>query len=218
MSKKIGCLHAHYSNIDYIEQALTAYDVEFVHFVDPGLMFRYTSDENFTEADAHQHVKEQIEWMSKCDVDAILLTCTNYIALLREEELSLSIPIIKIDEPYFAYLCQQQEPQLILFTNPATVEGTIKRLDEYAKRQQKVIDYRVVVIEDTFDLMMKGLQKEYSEAISNYLEEVIQSKEKTISVAQLSMVRAAEQVSCGIINPLQTLVSALVEQLSLKKK
>ena len=218
MSKKIGCLHAHYSNIDYIEQALTAYDVEFVHFVDPGLMFRYTSDENFTEADAHQHVKEQIEWMSKCDVDAILLTCTNYIALLREEELSLSIPIIKIDEPYFAHLCQQQEPQLILFTNPATVEGTIKRLDEYAKRQQKVIDYRVVVIEDTFDLMMKGLQKEYSEAISNYLEEVIQSKEKTISVAQLSMVRAAEQVSCGIINPLQTLVSALVERLSLKKK
>ena len=218
MSKKIGCLHAHYSNIDYIEQALTAYDVEFVHFVDPGLMFRYTSDENFTEADAHQHVKEQIEWMSKCDVDAILLTCTNYIALLREEELSLSIPIIKIDEPYFAYLCQQPEPQLVLFTNPATVEGTIQRLDEYAKQQQKVIEYNVVVIENTFDLMMKGLQRDYNKAISNYLEEVIQDKEKTISVAQLSMVRAAEQVSSSIIHPLQTLVLALVEQLSLKKK
>ena len=59
-------------------------------------------------------VKEQIEWMISCDVDAILITCTNYIALLEDETLfDPSIPIIKIDEPYFESICKQQ-PQFIL--------------------------------------------------------------------------------------------------------
>jgi hypothetical protein len=38
VKKRIGCLHAHYSNIEYIEEAFSAYEVEFIHFVDPGLV------------------------------------------------------------------------------------------------------------------------------------------------------------------------------------
>ena len=86
MRKRLGCLHAHYSNIEYIEDALSLYDVELIHFVDPALMYRVTSDENFKVADAQKKVKEQIEWIAQYNVDAILITCTNYIALLPEEE------------------------------------------------------------------------------------------------------------------------------------
>lgn len=32
--KKIGCLHAHYSNIEYIQKAIASNDLELVHFVD----------------------------------------------------------------------------------------------------------------------------------------------------------------------------------------
>jgi hypothetical protein len=37
MMKKLGCLHAHHANIAYVDQALQPYDVEVIHFVDPGL-------------------------------------------------------------------------------------------------------------------------------------------------------------------------------------
>lgn len=107
MRKRLGCLHAHYSNIEYIENAFSPFNIELIHFVDPALMYRVTSDENFQESDAQIKVKDQIEWIAQCNVDAILITCTNYISILKEDELSISVPIIKIDEPFFDYICNK---------------------------------------------------------------------------------------------------------------
>ena len=207
LRKRLGCLHAHYSNIEYIENALSSYDIELIHFVDPAVMYRVTTDENFQGSDAQNKVKEQIEWIAQCNVDAILITCTNYIAILQEDQLSISVPIIKIDEPYFDYICNIQQPQTILFTNPATVEGTLQRLHDYAKKHQKSLDIEVIVISHTFDLLMKGLKEEYNQEIVKFLNQIIKDEKKVISVAQLSMVEASQQVeyetSKTIINPLK---------------
>jgi hypothetical protein len=222
MRKRLGCLHAHYSNIEYIEKALFPFNIELIHFVDPALMYRVTSDENFQESDAQNKVKEQIEWIAQCNIDAILITCTNYIAILQEDQLLLSVPIIKIDEPFFDYICNIQQPQTILFTNPATVEGTVERLKHYADNHHKSLDLEVIVINNTFDLIMQGLKEEYNQEISKFLNQIIKKEKKVISVAQLSMVEASQQVeyktSKTIINPLNTLVSSIVNQLELEKK
>lgn len=77
-------------------------------------MYRVTSNENFLESNAQLKVKEQIEWIAQCNVDAILITCTNYIAILQEDQLSTSVPIIKVDEPFFDYISNIQQPQTIL--------------------------------------------------------------------------------------------------------
>jgi glutamate racemase len=215
LKKKIGCLHAHYSNIDYIETAFAAYDIELTHFVDPGLMQRVTSDPNFTEAEAERKVKDQVEWVIQTGVDAVLITCTNYIALLKEE--TLNVPIIKIDEPYFEAICKMDEPQTVLFTNPNTVSGTMTRLQHYAQCHQKRLDIEVVVIENSFELFMSGRNEEYNREVANALKK--QNQQRIVSVAQLSMVAAAQQVereaSMTIINPLDTLVSSMVNQLRL---
>jgi hypothetical protein len=71
--------------IEYIENALSPYNIELIHFVDPALMYRVTSNENFQESGAQLKVNEQIEWIAQCNVDAILITCTNYIAILQQE-------------------------------------------------------------------------------------------------------------------------------------
>jgi aspartate/glutamate racemase len=222
LRKKLGCLHAHYSNIEYIENALSPYNIELIHFVDPALMYRVTSDENFQESDAQNKVKEQIEWIAKCNVDAILITCTNYIAILKEDQLSISVPIIKIDEPFFDSICNIQQPQTILFTNPATVKGTVERIKHYANNHQKSLDLEVIVLNNTFDLIMQGLKEEYNQEISNFLNQIIKDEKKVISVAQLSMVDASQHVEDKtfktIINPLNTLVSSIVNQLELEKK
>lgn len=219
---KLACLHAHYSNIEYIENALFHYDVELVHFVDPGLMNRLTYDEIFQKVEAQLKVKEQIEWIAKGNVDAILITCTNYIALLNEDLISIPIPIIKIDEPFFEAICRIEDPQVILFTNPATVDGTMERLYQYAKSNEKTINVEVKVIQNTFEIIMQGLKEKYNKEVSNYLNKIIQGEKKVISVAQLSMVDAAQLVeletSKTIINPLKTLASSIKDQLKLKNK
>lgn len=213
MKKRIGCLHAHYSNIEYIEIALSAYNVELSHFVDPGLMNRVMSDSDFTEADAKRKVKEQVEWMVQTGVDAVLITCTNYIALLGE--LATDVPIIKIDEPYFEALCQIDQPQTIVFTNPDTVPGTMNRLQHYANSKQKTLDIEVQVIENTFALIMSGKKEQYQSEVVNFLKNY---QHRVVSVAQLSMVGAAQQVeretSQTIINPLNALVTSMVKQLN----
>jgi glutamate racemase len=217
MKKRIGCLHAHYSNIDYIEIALSAYDVELSHFVDPGLMVRVMTDPDFTESDAKRKVKEQVEWVVRSGVDAVLITCTNYIALLGE--LATNVPIIKMDEPYFEALCQIDQPQTIVFTNPDTVPGTMDRLQQYAKSKQITLEIEVQVIENTFELIMSGKKAEYEKEVANFLKK---HQKRVVSVAQLSMVGAAQQVerenSQTIINPLHTLVTSMVKQLNLKAK
>lgn len=222
MKKRLGCLHAHYSNIEYIERAFSSYDIEYLHFVDPGLMERISSDENFKEMKAQMKVKEQLEWMATCNVDAILLTCTNYIATLQDAQLSISVPIIKIDEPYFDYISNSAEPQVLLFTNPATVKGTMERLKQYAIDHQKSLDIKVMIINNTFELIMQGLKKEYDQEITRFLNRKMNDEKGVISVAQLSMVDAAIQVtaqtSVKIINPLDLLVSKLVTQLALETK
>jgi hypothetical protein len=222
LRKRLGCLHAHYSNIEYIANALSSYEIELIHFVDPGLMYQVTYDENLQQNEAQRKVKEQIQWIARCNVDAILITCTNYIAILQEDQLSISVPIIKIDEPYFDSICDIQGPQTILFTNPSTVEGTLERLNSYANNHQKSLNLEVIVINNTFELIMQGQNEEYTFEIAKFLNQIMKEEKKVISVAQLSMVDASQQVenrtSKIIINPLNTLVSSIVNQLVLEKK
>lgn len=210
MIKKIGCLHAHHSNIGYIENSFSPFNIELLHFVDPALMYRVNSDNSFRTLDAQKKVKEQLEWIEQCHVDAILITCTNYIAILPEDSLPITVPIIRIDEPYFETICKVQQPQIIVFTNPATVDGTMKRLYEYANKYKKSLDLEVVVLENTFHLIMSGLNEEYNHEIYRFLEQEIKKEQKCISVAQLSMVDAARKLehdsSKMIINPLDSLV------------
>ncbi|PGT82772.1 hypothetical protein [Bacillus sp. AFS040349] len=215
--KKIGCIHAHYSNIDYLEKAFLTSDIEFLHFVDPGLMHCLQAGNSLSREEAQEKVREQIAWVAKCQVDAILISCTNYIALLEEAVLPTTVPIIKIDEPFFESICQIQEPQTIVFSNPATVEGTMSRLYQYASAQQKLIDLEVVVVENSFNLIMNGLKEEYNQKVVDCLEQ-LKEKNRVISVAQLSMVEAAKQVedraSIGIINPLKTLKTLINNDLN----
>ncbi|MGG5252244.1 hypothetical protein ACQYAD_01705 [Neobacillus sp. SM06] len=222
MRKRVGCLHAHYSNIEYIENVFSPFDVELIHFVDPGLMYQVMHNENVKKADAQSKVKEQIEWIAQCHVEAILITCTNYIVILQEVQLSISVPIIKIDEPFFEQICTIQKPQIILFSNPATVEGTMERLYHFARDNNKSLDIEIMILNNTFELIMQGRKKEYNQEITKFLNNIIEKEDKVISVAQLSMVEASRQVekttSMAIINPLHTLVSSIVNRFDLQKK
>lgn len=214
MAKKIGCLHAHHSNIPYVQLALGAQELELSHFVDPGLIARMAADPGFDVRQARDKVREQLEWIARTNVDAVLITCTNYIALLDEEQPSFGVPIIKLDEPFFAEACAADGPQTLLFTNPATVEGTMRRLRAHASARGKPLDAEARVIDGTFELIMRGDGETYKREVSRYIRELLASdRGKSVSVAQLSMVDAAEAVEretgARIGNPLRPLAEAV---------
>ncbi len=215
---RLGCLHMHHSNIAYIDGIVDLERVELLHFVDPGLMRRIGADAGFDSDRAGQQVRRQLDWMAACGLDAILITCTNYIAMLPEEPLGLTIPVIKIDEPFFAHLLRQPSPHLLLFTNPATVEGTMRRLHDHARQTGQRPDIEVEIIPGTFDLVMAGRTEEYAAAISSRLRDLAHSgRYRSISVGQLSMADSAQRVAAEtgvpVGNPLQPLRDHLGREL-----
>ena len=212
MSRKprLGCLHAHHSNIEYIENIIPHDTLEAVHFVEPGLLRRIGSDAGFTMEDAAAQVRKQLDWMTACEVDALLITCTNYIAAMPDEPGQHNIPIIKIDEPFFAYLLQQPPRHLLLFSNPDTVSGTMRRLQEFAASQGAQPEIEVEIVPNSFNLFLTGQTEAYNRAVAERLRELVRLNRATsLSVGQLSMVDAAQRVAGetghAIGDPLQPL-------------
>ena len=215
---RLGCLHMHHSNIPYIDGIVTPDCVELLHFVDPGLMRRIRPDPRFSSDQAEQQVRRQLAWMADCGLDAILITCTNYIAMLPDEPLDLAIPLIKIDEPFFADLLRQPSPHLLLFTNPATVEGTMRRFHDYAHRAGHQPQVETEVMPGTFELVMAGKTEEYAAAVAGQLRDLVQSgRYEAISVGQLSMadsaLRVTTETQVPIGNPLDSLRLHLAHEL-----
>ncbi|SFB49135.1 hypothetical protein SAMN05216312_11028 [Cohnella sp. OV330] len=222
MKLKIACLHAHESNIAYIDGLRVPDGLSWAHYVDPGLIARMGADESFTEDHARAHVVRQLEWMAKAGADAILITCTNYIALLDESQLAVKLPILKIDEPFFEEICRRTGPQALLFTNPATVAGTMSRLYDYAERGNRGRpQIETVVLPEAFGLIMRGEKGAYQDVVQAELDRLLDAEPaRPVSVAQLSMVDAAEQAEAarGVtighpLRPLASVVEALAREL-----
>lgn len=218
MTVTIGCYHAHHSNIDIIQQALAPYDVELLHFVDPGLDRRKT-DPLFSLEKSRHKIKETLDWVAASRVDAILVTCTFFTAYMPEE-LDYGIPVIKIDDPLFDSICESERPPLLVFTNPATVQGTLDRLIRHAMRRGKQLDLQSHTLENTFDLLMQGKKAAYAALVAEGLSRLTEEQsDREVWAAQLSMVQAAEEAERAnevrVGNPLKALVEHLAERLQL---
>jgi hypothetical protein len=149
-----------------------------------------------------------------------LITCTFFTANIEEDTLAYSIPIIKIDDPLFHSICEKDEPQILVFTNPNTVEGTMNQLINFAAKQKKNIQVEPYLLENTFNLVMEGKKEEYIESVSNGLNRLISNHpDKIISAAQLSMVPSAENIESKtdtyVGNHLKSLSNYLEELLKL---
>jgi hypothetical protein len=226
----IGCFHAHYSNIALIEETLAPYEVELVHYVDPGLD-RLKHDADFSEVVIHEKVAQTLQWIAECHADAILVTCTLFATVLEQEAIQVPVPVIGIDDPLLQEMRRVPGDYIISFTNPATIEGTMARLNQalqqedengqlhVAKRSQTV----AVCIPGTFELIMRGDQKGYLEAVREGLQQIAeQYPGKRLVAAQLSMAPAAAQVTIdtgiAIHSPLALLATYLEKNLGVTRQ
>ncbi len=221
--KRLGCLHAHHGNIGYLDGLLSGYEAEASHFVDPALVRRIGVDPNFAAERAQQRVRDQLEWIAESGVDGIVITCTAYSAAMPpESELGIAIPIITIDEPFFAAVCRATGPQMLLFTNPGTVAATMGRLTAYAETAPASLNASSELIPAAFDLFMSGRQAEHDDLLTARLGERIEREATgTLFAAQLSMTAAAKRAGSEtgkpLTGPLDTLEAAIVQRIGLHK-
>ena len=220
--KRIGCFHAHYSNIEQIDNALSDYDVECIHFVDPGLD-RVKNDPDFTREQAERKVLDTLNWIAHSHVDAILVTCTFYAAMIRDEIHRFPVPVVKIDEPLFQDLLKEGGPVILVFTNPNTVEGSLARLRRYYEVHGADLDAETRTLPGTFELIMQGRKEQYVEQVTSGLIGIAREQPgKTLVAAQLSMVpaarKAAEATGTAIGNAAVSLTEYLRSLLSLEPK
>ncbi|WP_413028966.1 hypothetical protein [Paenibacillus taichungensis] len=226
----IGCFHAHYSNIVLIEEALAPYEVELVHYVDPGLD-RLKHDADFTEAVTHEKVSQTLQWIAHCHADAILVTCTLFAAVLEQEVQNVPVPVVGIDDPLLQEMQQNPGEYILAFTNPATIEGTMARVnlalqqddeDEQRNRSEGV-EIEAVLIPGTFELIMRGDKEGYLSAVSTGLQQLAeQYPDNTVVAAQLSMAPAAVRVTSdtgmAIYSPLASLAAYLEKKLNIVRR
>lgn len=221
---RIACLHGHYTNIPLISEAFAAYDVELTHFVDPGLLLQNSGEATRPQEHSHAKLLDHLSWMHSCSADAIVITCTQYAALLTEEdEAELDSPVFTIDGPFFHQLAQSSAPQVLLFSNPATVTPTMERLTQCARSTGYQPEIEIRIVENAFTLLMENKHEAYKDAVMEGLHLLHQTHpEHYLAVAQLSMVPVANQFSSEtgriVVHPLHSLTSQMVETLHLQTK
>lgn len=224
MMMTIGCFHAHYSNIALIEETLAPYEVELVHYVDPGLD-RLKHDADFTEAVTHEKVSQTLQWIAHCHADAILVTCTLFAAVLEQEAQHVPVPVIGIDDTLLQEIQQNPGEYILAFTNPATIEGTMARVNlalQQDDKDEQRNGIEAVLIPGTFELIMRGDKESYLAAVSTGLQQLAeQYPDSTVVASQLSMAPAAARVTSGtgllIYSPLASLAAYLEKKLRLKR-
>lgn len=206
--KRVACLHVHHGNIPYLDEALASLGAVGVHYVDPGLLARITGDATFSDADGRTRAADQLVWMAAAGADALVVTCTAYAALV-EADLQIGVPVLVIDEPLFEQICSADAPRRLFFTNPATVEPTMARLNEFAAARGVTTEFEAELIPDAFELFVSGRPAEHDDLLADRLASHAGAGTAGSSFAmQLSMTAAARRVG-GIANPLDSLTRAL---------
>ena len=200
---KIICLHAAASNIEAVDGVLRDAGFTVEHVVDTMLLEMIRGGEPVERQ--LNYVARRLQELIKNKPEYIFITCTNYIVLLDQIEVSSDVPILKIDELLFDMVANVEAPIKLFFTNEQTVVGTMERLMRYVGRPLKV---DVVVVPRVFEMYIAGDKIGHDAELSRVLAGL--SAECTggevLAVAQLSMAGVAEAFSeasgLRIISPL----------------
>jgi len=217
MLKTIGFLHAHHSNAGFFEAAASG-PVRFIHFAEPGIAERLANDPAFDNRHARAKLSELIHWIADCGAETLLVTCTEYCALLPDSD-SFRIPVLRLDELFFGSLHAAGRPVHLLFTNPGTVEPTMAALRRWHTDRNLEPDVACSLIPDAFLLLMNGKRDAYLERLTVGIRRAAEElsgddKKRMLAVAQLSMSGAGQaferETGIPVLDPLQAALDALL--------
>lgn len=166
----IICIHAHESNRQWIEQTLPNEKIQHIildHLIEESNDFK-----------VKKQVLLHLNTLRNKETSCFISTCSYFSAHLPE---AYDLPIIALDTLLFQTICQEPKLQLV-FTNAATVKGTLERYGKYKDSNQKLT---VHIIPNAFEKIMAGEIDLYKKLVQEGMGKL--DSEIPIAVGQLSM-------------------------------
>ena len=208
MRPRMICLHASEANVEIIDREMKEMPFDIKHEVDTHLLSMIRSKQPLELQKAY--VVEQLNKLMLQEPALLFVTCTNYVALIDEINVTTHIPILKIDEILYEQLKGIHNPIKMLFTNKETIRGTMQRFRQFVSED---IEVEVLHIPDVFDWYLAGDTLRHDQKVLMTLLE-LDAYENTVVVAQLSMSRIASIYSKLSGNEVLSPVTALKEYMN----
>ncbi|MCD5002469.1 hypothetical protein IV487_08340 [Enterococcus saccharolyticus] len=197
---KIICLHASSYNIALVDEGMRGINIEVDHVVDQQLLHLIQREESEQQ---YTYIHQKLQQLIAKKPDAILITCTNYIALLEQRPLISEVPLLMIDEMLFKQLPKTRQTLTVLFTNKQIVTGTLQRLRKFCPWVKQI---EIMVIDNVFSWYLAG---EITKHDARIYETLLSLGNGQLMAAQLSMSRAVERYNQQhqqlVIHPLEAI-------------
>lgn len=175
MRQLIG-IHAHNSNISYMEALFNEDEIVKKH-----LVIKPQMDLDDQRKKLMALIKEELT----SEVVGFMITCTVYASLIEASDID-GVPIWKIEDPIIQAIIQDDHQKILFFSNPDTVALTMAKVEAAYQTKDKASDYQVLLIPHSFPLIMSGQQLAYEEVIKEAIAPFIQGK-CSVYLMQLSM-------------------------------
>lgn len=208
MRPRMICLHASEANIEIIDREMKEMPFDIKHEVDTHLLSMIRTKQPLELQKAY--VVEELNKLTLQEPALLFVTCTNYVTLLDEINVTMQFPILKIDEILYEQLKDIHNPIKMLFTNKETIRGTMQRFRQFVSQD---VEVEVLHIPDVFDWYLAGDTLRHDQKVLTTLLE-LDAYENTVVVAQLSMSRIASIYSKLSGNEVLSPVTALKEYMN----
>ncbi|MGX7262948.1 hypothetical protein [Enterococcus crotali] len=197
--KKMICIHAHASNIPYLIQVFQNHqDIHLAHYVLTDFL------ENFTTENITEFIEEKVTE----DVTNVIITCTMYSNLLQQDFIK-EVPILRVEDPLVAHIVANSNKKKLIFSNPKTVEQSMKKVETVYSEQKRTTDYDIFIVPNAFDLIMRDQKEAYQRTLIDYLQENNRLFTGDIYLMQFSMAIVSNKQIDDLQQPIFTILDTL---------
>lgn len=140
-------------------------------------------------ADGISRLKEHISAAVDIGAAAVLVTCSTVSPFI--DEIPHPVPVLKIDEVMIEQAVAQGQRIAVLATNPATLEPTRSALEAQAKKMNRQVEVRMVLVEGAFPAYLSGEMGEHDRLVCAAVQDAAHDADRIV-LAQASMARVLD--------------------------
>jgi aspartate/glutamate racemase len=191
MKKKLFLVHTVNSFMDMIYEpfgvpfAEANEDIEIYNIMDDTLLKETRDNEGITTG-VRSRILNYAKSAAEAGADCVMVTCTSVNEAAKYARKFSPVPIFNIDEPVARETVKNGKKIGVLATLPTSPKGTVRLLNEEAKRQGKEIEIVTKVADGAFDALVAGDVEKHDEMVTKALFELAKEVD-TITFAQISM-------------------------------
>jgi Asp/Glu/hydantoin racemase len=193
--KTLGLLHTSATLVPVFAQLCKARlpNVETFNIADDSLIKDVIRRGEITPANA-KRVAGHIASAAAAGADFILVTCSSIGPAVEAAASSVSVPVLRVDQPMADQAVQTGKRVGVVATLPTTLSPTADLIRRRGEKAGKQIEVTSRLCEGAFDALMAGDAAKHDAMVAGALKD-LSSQVDVIVLAQASMARVVEQLA-----------------------